>query len=476
MAKIVSHYVCSECGRVEEHFIEKCPSCGKVGTLEKCIFQDNGNEKVLKRERRAYPSLNNIGTEPLKKLSDVKITESIRFSTGFSEFDRVLGGGVMKGSSVLLGGEPGIGKSTLLLETISNISKDHSVIYISGEETDAQVKHRAERLGLDTNRINLFSSTKLSSVVDVLWRERPDVIVVDSLQTLSTPDIDSSAGTLSQIKACTAALTETIKLLGITMFMVAHITKEGTIAGPKFAEHLVDTVLYFESAEGLLRVVRASKNRYGSSDEVGVFVMGEKGLSSVDDPSLAFAVEREGDIPPGIVNTAVIEGTRAMFVELQVLCTPAKGQNRRIFSDKIDSSVVQRVVAILENQVNLNLGFSDIYVNVAGGMHLIDPSIELPLAVAIYTAYSGITLKNKAVFYGELTLIGEIRRASFLSKRARVASSMGYNIEICQGLGEISSESITHINISSLKEIESVVENLAKGSDESDNKVLNAEP
>lgn len=475
MAKIVCYYVCSECGRVEEHYQDKCPQCGKSKTLEKSILQNTGSEKTIKREMRAYPSLNNIPSIPLKKLSDVQVIESIRFKTGLSEFDRVLGGGVMKGSSVLLGGEPGIGKSTLLLQTISNLSSDHSVIYISGEETDSQVKHRAERLGLNCDKINIFSSTKLASIVDLLWRERPDVIVVDSLQTLSTSDIDTSAGTGSQIKACTAAITETIKLLGITMFIVAHVTKDGSIAGPKFAEHLVDTVLYFESAEGLLRVIRASKNRYGSSDEIGVFVMGEHGLSCIDDPSTSFAVpKRQGSIPPGIVNTAVIEGSRALFVELQVLCTPSKGQNRRVYSDKIDSSLVQRVVAILENKTNINLGFSDIYVNVAGGIHLIDPAIELPLAVAIYTSYSNIEINKKVVYYGELTLIGEVRCPSFISKRNKIALSMGYNIGVYQGNEE--EREINVLNISTLGMLENVIKELAKGSDESYSKVFDPKP
>ena len=464
MSKIVSHYVCSVCGRVEDQLLDVCPSCQKSGTFERSVYEGNIGSVAYRRERRSYPSVGNINSEPLKKLSEIKIFENVRFSTGLSEFDRVLGGGIMKGSSVLLGGEPGIGKSTLLLETISNISKDHSVVYISGEETASQVKSRAERLGVDTESINIFTSTRLSSIVDLLWRERPDVIVVDSLQTLATSDIDSPQGSSSQIKACTSSLTETIKLLGTTAFLVAHITKEGTIAGPKLAEHLVDTVLYFESAEGLLRTVRAQKNRYGSSDEVGVFIMGEKGLSCVSDPSLAFAVEREGDLPPGIVNTAVIEGTRAIFVELQVLSTPSKGQNRRIYSDKVDTSVVQRVVAILENQANINLGMSDIYVNVGGGMHLTDPQIELALAAAIYTSYTGISLKAKAVFFGELTLIGEIRKAQFIQKRVRVSSSMGYNIGVYKGVSEDEEDEsdVHHIEISTLKDLKKIIDELSK--------------
>lgn len=463
MQSIISHYVCRECGRVEEENTERCATCGAINSFEKCIYQENGGERTIARERRSFPSIN-VPSVPIKKLSDVKMQESVRYQTGLVEFDRVLGGGVMKGSSVLLGGEPGIGKSTLLLEVIGNISKEHSVVYISGEETDAQVKLRAERLQINSDKINLFSSTKLASIVDMLWRERPEVIVVDSLQTLSTGDIDSAPGTPGQIKACTAALTETIKLLGITIFIVAHINKDGTIAGPKFAEHLVDTVLYFENAEGMLRVVRASKNRYGSSDEVGVFVMGENGLSCVTDPSVAFAVERDGDIPPGIVNTAVVEGTRAMFVEIQVLCTPSKSQNRRIYSDKIDVGIVQRVLAILENQLNINLSFSDVYVNVAGGIRLTDRCIELPLAAAIYTSYINEPLKKKVVFYGELTLIGEVRKVQFLQKRTNTAKSMGYEWGVYAESNE-KSDNTMYYSIKNLKDIKNIIKeiNISKG-------------
>lgn len=459
MAKIISHYVCASCGRAEEKAHEICPECGARNSFEKCLFSD-GNYKEGIRERRSFPS-GNIVSVDVKPLSSIAVAESIRFSTHLAEFDRVLGGGAMKGSSILIGGEPGIGKSTLLLTSLSYISGEHNAVYISGEETDIQVKLRADRLKLNTDRIKLFSSTKLSSIVDMLWRERPEVIVVDSLQTLSTSDIDSPSGTQSQIKACTSALCETVKILGITMFLIAHINKDGSIAGPKYAEHLVDTVLYFESAEGLLRIVRASKNRYGSSDEIGVFVMGENGLTCVEDPSMAFAVERFGDTPPGIVNTVIIVGTRAVVVELQVLCVPSKTQNRRIFSDKIDVSVVQRVVAILETCTELNLAFNDIYVNVAGGIRISDPNVELALAVAVYTSFTSMCIKNKAVFYGELTLLGEIRKAPFERKRSRSATSMGFDNIVCSLSAEGECDNgERYINITDLKDIKTVIEKL----------------
>lgn len=461
MAKIISHYVCSSCGRAEEKPHEVCPVCGSHGSFEKCLFT-SGNYREGIRARRAFPS-GDITSVDVKPLSSIAVTESVRFSTHLSEFDRVLGGGAMKGSSIIIGGEPGIGKSTLLLTALSHISEEHNAVYISGEETDTQVKLRADRLKLNTEKIKLFSSTKLSSIVDMLWRERPEVIVVDSLQTLSTSDIESPAGTQSQIKACTSALCETIKILGITMFLIAHINKDGSIAGPKYAEHLVDTVLYFENAEGLLRIVRASKNRYGSSDEVGVFVMGETGLSCVDDPSLAFAVERTGDIPPGIVNTVVIEGTRAIVVELQVLCVPSKNQTRRIYSDKIDTSVVQRVLAILETCTDINLSFNDVYVNVAGGMRLTDPNIEIALATAIFTSFSGSSLKEKAVFYGELTLRGEVRRASFERKRSRSALGMGYECAVSSSGENEENDIKKHINITHLKDLKDVIKELESG-------------
>ncbi|MDY5967964.1 MAG: ATPase domain-containing protein [Sphaerochaetaceae bacterium] len=459
MAMIVSHYVCSSCGRAEEKPHEICPECGAHNSFEKCLFSD-GNYRQSIRAKRSFPSGNVVSVD-VKPLSSIRAEENTRFSTHMFEFDRVLGGGAMKGSSILIGGEPGIGKSTLLLSSLSYISEEHNAVYISGEETDVQVRLRADRLKLNTDKIKLFSSTSLSSIVDMLWRERPQVIVVDSLQTLSTSDIDSPSGTQSQIKACTHALCETVKILGITMFLIAHINKDGSIAGPKYAEHLVDTVLYFESAEGMLRIVRASKNRYGSSDEIGVFVMGENGLTCVEDPSRAFAVERTGDTPAGIVNTVVIVGTRAVVVELQVLCVPSKTQNRRIFSDKIDVSVVQRVVAILETCTELNLTFNDIYVNVAGGMRITDPNVELALAVAVYTSFTSSCLKSRAVFYGELTLLGEVRKAMFERKRSRSALSMGFERIAC-ALGEDAEQDRDemYINITDLKDIKTVIEKL----------------
>lgn len=458
MSKIISHYVCKECGRVEDTNLVRCPQCGAEGSFERCIYSREETPKSIARSKRCFPS--NITSEPIKKLTDIEVGENVRFSTGLCELDRVLGGGIMKGSSILLGGEPGIGKSTLMLQAVANIAREHSILYISGEETDTQVKLRAERLGVVSDKIRLFSSTKLASIVDVLWRERPEVIVIDSLQTLSVGDIDSAPGTQSQIKACTAALTETIKILGITMFIIAHINKDGAIAGPKFAEHLVDTVMYFENAEGLLRIVRTTKNRYGSSDEVGVFIMGEKGLLCVEDPSLAFAVEREGKVPSGIVNTAVVEGTRAMIVEIQVLCTNSKGQTRRVFSDKIDVSCVQRTIAILEEQVGINLGFNDIYVNVAGGIRLTDPSIEVPLAVAIYTSCMGIELNKKTVFYGELTLRGEVRRSPFVQKRNRTAKSMGFECAVYYGNEEGQENEIQTMSISKLDELKTIIDKI----------------
>lgn len=461
MAIINSAYICKKCGRIENSSLKICPSCGEEDSFERTIVERESNSRTFLRERRSFPS--NTTSEPLKKLSDVEVSESIRFSTGLSELDRVLGGGLMKGSSILLGGEPGIGKSTLMLQAIANISKEHSVVYVSGEETDEQVKIRADRLCLDTSSISLFSSTKLAPIVDMLWRERPTVVVIDSLQTLSTSDLDSAPGTQSQIKACTHTLTETVKLLGITMFLIAHINKDGAIAGPKFAEHLVDTVMYFENAEGLLRVVRTSKNRYGSSDEVGVFMMTEHGLSCVDDISKAFAVEREGDIPMGIVNTVVEEGTRAIFMEIQVLCTPLKGQNRRIFSDKIDVSVVQRVTAVLEGQLGINLSQNDIYVNVAGGLRLTDRALELALAVALYTSYNGIELKRKAVFYGELTLRGEVRKVQFLPKRDKCAESMGFFISVSPEEDEEckeNSEGVSHYKLDKLEMLNDVIKRI----------------
>lgn len=426
-------YVCSQCGHVEKKWLGRCPECGSWNTFE---------EEAVKPETDATKVAVLATMKEPQALSSVRVDPGYRFSTGIGEFDRVLGGGVMKGSAVLIGGEPGIGKSTLMLQMASRIGQNMSVLYISGEESPGQVKLRSERLWLSMGQVSIFCDTRLEVIRPVLEKTKPQVVIIDSLQTLLSNDIPSPSGSVNQIRACSTALVGLCKSLGISLFFIGHITKEGVLAGPKVIEHLVDTVLSFEESGSGIRMLRALKNRFGSVDEIGIFLMAEKGLEPVEDPSSFFISQRAGkEVPPGIAYTAVTEGSRTFVVEIQALTVSAKSGYSRVYSDRIDSARVMRVSAILEKHAGLALAQSDIYVNVAGGIKLGEVSIELPLALALYSAYRGVSLPSRLVSFGELSLAGEIRPVGFSQKRAKAAIEMGFErMMVPQGtkLGKLS--------------------------------------
>lgn len=411
-------YVCSQCGHVETKWLGRCPECGGWNTFEEeavTTSADMTKSVVLSDGGKAVP------------LKDVQVEPGYRFSTGISELDRVLGGGVMKGSSVLIGGEPGIGKSTLMLQMASLCIRDRSILYVSGEESPGQVKLRGERLRLDVDRISIFCDTRVEAISEVLEETKPQMVIIDSLQTLVSAEVPSPAGSVNQIRATSTALVGMTKRLGISLFLIGHITKEGILAGPKVIEHLVDTVLSFEQSGSGVRIIRALKNRFGSVDELGIFTMGEKGLEPVRDPSLFFISQRAGNVtPPGIAYTAVTEGSRTFIVEIQALTVSTKSGYSRVYSDRIDSARVLRVSAILERHAGLALGEQDIYVNVGGGVKLNEVAIELPLALALWSAYRGVALPGRLVSFGELSLAGEVRPVGFSDKRIKAAVEMGF--------------------------------------------------
>ena len=353
-------YVCRECGHVENKWNGRCPECGSWNS-----FEEEKVAPVQKGRAEAQPVMDTN----VQKLSAVPFEKTMRVSSGIEELDRVLGGGVMRPSSVLVGGEPGIGKSTIMIQMLSALSDIGSVLYVSGEESPSQVRMRAERLGLKSEGISIFCDTRLEALSETIEKLSPGYIVIDSLQTLYSASIASMAGSPNQIKACCMELSLLAKKIGAAIFFIGHVTKEGAIAGPKIVEHIVDTVLYFESAESGLRLLRASKNRFGSVDEIGLFTMDGKGLHGMKDPSSIFISSRgrEG-LPSGIAFTSAIEGSRTFAVEIQALVVPAKSGLQRIYSDRIDVSRVSRVAAILQKHAGLNLADQDIYVNVAGGM------------------------------------------------------------------------------------------------------------
>lgn len=409
-------YVCSECGFTSTKWLGKCPQCGVWNTFteEKVETSKNSN---IDASKAVSVTLDQIPYE-----------SEFRFESGISELDRVLGGGIVNSSSVLVGGEPGIGKSTLMLQVAAKCSCKRKVIYISGEESASQVRQRAERLGLDLTRISILSDTKSEDICHVLMNEKPQVAIIDSLQTLTSSGVASVAGSVTQMRNCCLDITNCAKASGTAVFFIGHVTKEGTIAGPKIIEHMVDTVLYFEQASMGVRLIRAAKNRFGSVDEIGIFSMSETGLEPVKDPSSFFISERkENELPPGIAYTAIVEGSRTFVVEIQALVVDAKSGYTRVYSDKIDSSRVTRVAAILERHGNIRLGDKDIYVNVAGGVKVNEVSVELALAAALWSATSGTSIPNKMVCFGELSLAGEVRGVNYTEKRLKAALEMGFD-------------------------------------------------
>ena len=429
-------YRCFSCGHEEPKWLGRCPECGEWNTIVEAA-PVSGSTGSRRGESRGLPQ-----SWPL---ASVESKDGARISSGISELDRVLGGGIMKRSAILVGGEPGIGKSTLLLQAAAYVKTKGRILYISGEESASQIKLRADRLGLPDDhsgsleRIEVICTGNLEEIEMALNAVKPSLILVDSAQTLYSSEAGSVPGTVSQMKFCAYELTCWVKEHDAALFLVAHVTKEGIIAGPKMLEHLVDTVLYFEQNDktaGLsggqdCRFLRASKNRFGSVDEIGIFTMGEKGLVPVEDTGSLFLVMREGELPPGVAIAAVLEGTRTILVEIQALAIPSKGAISRVFSDKIDSPRVSRISAALEKHLGLRLSDHDLYINVAGGIRITEVGVELAIACALYSARTGLALPAGTAIAGELSLTGELRPVNRLAGRVKTAGNLGFETFLC---------------------------------------------
>jgi DNA repair protein RadA/Sms len=359
-------------------------------------------------------------------LASIKREETVRLPTGNEEIDRVLGGGLMRGSSVLFGGEPGIGKSTLMLQLAAGLGTRGRVLYVTGEESAGQIRIRADRLRIDTERIEVLCETDLTGIVEVLDKIKPVLIVVDSIQTISHREVDASPGSVSQLKACTQELNDYVKEKGTGLFLIGHVTKEGVIAGPKLIEHLVDTVLYFEQTGTEIRLLRAAKNRFGATEELGIFQMTAEGLIPVQNPSVLFLDHRTGDVPAGMAVAPIYEGSRVLLVEIQSLVVPAKGGVSRVFSDRIDSRRVSRMAAVLEKHLKMPFSDLDVYVNVAGGMRVDEVGIDLALAAALYSAKRNLPLEARTAIIGEVSLAGEVRGVPNIDRRIRAARELSF--------------------------------------------------
>lgn len=416
-AKPHTHYECSNCGHTERKWLGRCPSCGEWNTLSEVTIAAAGSSvsagKSSKRSR----------VTPLPELAGDDAAHTYH-STGIAELDRVLGGGLVPGASILVGGEPGIGKSTLMLQMAAGVRR-RSVLYVTGEESAHQVAARAKRLGLDGSSVDVVAESDVERILGILGTSRRDVVIVDSVQTLRSSEAGSVPGSPNQIKFGTFELSDWARERSATVFLVAHVTKEGSIAGPRTIEHMVDTVLYFEQSDDDTRFLRATKNRFGSTDEIGLFVMNARGLTQVSDPNRIFLVSRDGDLPAGVAIAPVIEGSRVILIEVQALTVPAKGGLSRVYSDRLDSRRVSRVAAVLEKHLGVQLSDHDIYVNVAGGMRISDVAVELPLAVALYSARSDRAIPTAVTIAGEVSLAGEVRPVAQMARRARTAREMG---------------------------------------------------
>lgn len=427
--KVQINYKCSNCDFTQPRWLGRCPECGSWNTMEECINDKNAlaSTSIKNLSVKAKPVL----------LKDVIAQDDDRISTGIKEFDRVLGGsGATKKSAVLLGGEPGIGKSTLLLQTASSFSnfssnnldesREKIALYVSGEESSSQIKARANRLGLDCNNIQIMSTMRLEDITDALNELKPQLVIIDSIQTVYSIEGGIIPGTVNQLKYCTNELVGWVKENESVLIMTCHVTKDGNIAGPKALEHMVDTVISFERNNDQIRFLRSYKNRFGSVDELGIFEMTEKGLLPVEDLSTLFLTRRDGPLPNGVSIAAVFEGSRVFLVEIQALTVPAKSSMTRVYSDKIDSNRVSRVAAVLEKRTGLRFSDQDIYINVAGGVRLTESAIDAALAASLYSARCGVALLQDTVLIGELSLAGEIRPVSRIKQRAKTATSLGY--------------------------------------------------
>ena len=413
---------CNKCGYTQARWLGRCPECGEWNTFEEVTI----NQDYSAAERSiAEKFVKEAHSVPLDA---IEANDAVRLSTGIAEFDRVLGGGAVKRSAILIGGEPGIGKSTLLLQAASASSSGSvkKVLYVSGEESGGQIRSRADRLNLPLKNIELLCTCRLEDVERVLNKVNPVFVIIDSIQTMYSADAGAVPGTINQLKLCAHELVSWVKERDSVLFLTAHVTKDGNIAGPKVLEHLVDTVISFERTEDDVRFLRALKNRFGSVDELGIFSMDESGLKVIDDPSSLFITNRTGALPAGSAAVPVCEGSRVFMVEIQALTVPAKGAVTRVFSDKVDSARVSRIAAVLEKRIGLQFSDQDIYVNVAGGIRLKEPAADLAIALALYSARANIPAQKEGAYIGELSLAGEIRSVKKLKQRIKTAQSMGF--------------------------------------------------
>ena len=420
MAKAKTLFYCTDCGNEVLKWQGRCPSCGAWNTIVEQPTAD------MKKKAAAPSASARLGTHRPRPIAEIEAVDELRFNTGMSELDRVLGGGAVKGSLVLVGGAPGIGKSTLMLQICDNLCRFSDVLYISGEESERQIKLRAQRLGVRENRLYLYAETNLDDIVAAVQEKKPDILIVDSIQTIYNGDSNSSPGSVAQVKECTMALMHLAKGMGVTVFVVGHINKEGSLAGPKVLEHMVDCVLHFEGeAHNSYRILRAAKNRFGATNEIGVFEMGDQGLTEVPNPSEAMLSGRPENMPGSCV-TCVMEGVRPVLAEVQALLSPTAYGNSRRTSNGFDYNRAMMMLAVLEKRGGLALSSCDFYVNVIGGLTLDEPAADLALIVALASSFRDKPVPFDLAAIGEVGLTGELRAVNAVNQRLSEVRRLGF--------------------------------------------------
>ena len=444
MAKAKTQFVCAECGGASLKWQGQCPHCNAWNSLSEA--------RVEAATEHRYSAL--VSTAPTQSLGDVQAREMPRVASGIDEFDRVLGGGFVEGGVVLIGGDPGIGKSTLLLQSLAALSLNAAVLYVSGEESAAQVALRARRLGVDAARVRLLSEISLERIVSTVITEKPAVLVIDSIQTLYTEQLQSAPGSVAQVRECAAQLTRLAKQSGLTLIMIGHVTKDGTLAGPRVLEHMVDTVLYFEGeSHSSFRLIRAFKNRFGAVNELGVFAMTDRGLKGVSNPSALFLSKHDVQVAGSCV-MATQEGTRPLLVEIQALVDAAHVPNPRRLSVGLDQQRLAMLLAVLHRHAGIAAFDQDVFVNAVGGVRISEPAADLPVLLAVVSSMRNKPLPRGLVAFGEVGLAGEVRPAPRGQERLREAAKLGFSMalipkqnapkQVIEGLEVIAVDRVEH--------------------------------
>jgi DNA repair protein RadA/Sms len=413
MSKTKIKYICSNCGYESLRWLGKCPECESWNSF---------TEEIIETSKRKTPAFK--GNVPLHKINEITANEEERLKTGIKEFDRVLGGGLMPGSVILLGGDPGIGKSTLAMQSAANISD--TVLYVTGEESSKQIKIRAMRLGIKSENFYVLAETDLNPIIAAINKLNPSVVVIDSIQTVYRSDLENSPGTITQIRECTSLLMNEAKKKHFSVIIIGHVTKEGMIAGPKILEHIVDTVIQFEGeSHHTFRILRAQKNRFGSTNEIGVFEMHENGLKEVKNPSELFLSERDKETAGSVV-TSSMEGTRPILLEVQALVTPSNYGNPQRVTTGFDQRRLSILLAVLEKRAGYRLSANNVFLNMAGGVKIIEPSVDLAVCCSIASSLLNKVVDNNTVVVGEVGLGGEVRSVSHIEKRIQEAEKLGF--------------------------------------------------